>query len=68
MHFITGKACLIQRAVKAFLKKRRKTMNRTRCVQFYWRRFARMIKYSSSVMASRLIKQIYKDKVNKIWR
>ena len=43
-------------------------MNRTRCVQFYWRRFARVIKYSSSVTASRLIKKIYRDKVNKIWR
>lgn len=32
-------------------------MSRTRCVQFYWRKLCRLLRYSRSVQASRLIKE-----------
>jgi len=41
-------------------------MSRTRCVQFYWRKFCRLIKYYRCVEASRLIKEKMKTSVNKI--
>ena len=41
-------------------------MSRTRCVQFFWKKFCRLLKLSSSVQASRLIKQILQKRVYKI--
>ena len=58
----------IQTAVRAHLKKKRITMSRTRCCQFFWKKFCRLLKLSSSVKASRLIKQIMFKRVNKILR
>lgn len=39
-------------------------MSRTRCVQFYWRKFCRLIKYCKCLQASREIKQKLREKVN----
>lgn len=56
----------IQKAVRKHLKKKRVTMSRTRCVQFFWKKFCRLLKLSSSVKASRLIKHIMEKRVVKI--
>lgn len=66
--FIQEKATLIQRAVRAHLKKRRVTMSRTRCVQFYWRKISRLVKYFGCVDACRKIKHHYRQQVLKIQR
>lgn len=60
------KASMIQRVVRKHLEKQRKTMSRTRCVQFYYRKFCRLIKYYKCWEACRLIKVTMKEKVNKI--
>lgn len=60
---IQNKACIIQKAVRKHLKKRRETMSRKRVVQFYWRKYCRLVKYFGCVNACRLIKQLYKSKV-----
>ena len=44
-NFIQKKATHIQKAVRKHLAQQRRTMNRTRCVQFFWRKFARLLKY-----------------------
>ena len=41
-------------------------MSRTRCVQFFWRKFCRLLKLNCSVKASRIIKSIMQNRVNKI--
>ena len=43
-------------------------MSRTRCVQFYWRKFSRLVKFFSSVDTCRRIKAHYKFKVDRIQR
>lgn len=43
-------------------------MSRTRCVQFYWRRFCRLVKYYRCVEACRLMKGKWKESVQKIER
>lgn len=45
---------------------KRVTMNRTRCVQFFWRKFCRLNKYYCAVNACRLVKATYRSKANKI--
>lgn len=60
---LNKKATIIQRVVRAHLAKKRVTMNRTRCVRFYWQRFCRLVKYHKSVEAARLIKTTLFTKV-----
>lgn len=43
-------------------------MSRTRCVQFYWRKFCRLVRYSRSVQASRIIKQAILQRARLILR
>lgn len=43
-------------------------MSRTRCVQFYWRKYCRLVKYYKCVEACRLIKARYKRSVERIER
>jgi ribosomal protein S15P/S13E len=67
-NLVQRKASIIQRAVRRHLKKQRQTMSRTRCVQFYWRRFCRLVKYYKCVEACRLMKGRWKESVEKIER
>lgn len=43
-------------------------MSRTRCVQFYWRKLCRLLRYSRSVQASRMIKQAIEGRARLILR
>ena len=50
------------------MKKQQQTMNRSRRVQFIWRKFCRLIKYYKCLEASRLIKGLVKKRVMLILR
>jgi hypothetical protein len=41
-------------------------MSRMRCIKFFWAKFSRLIRYSSSVQACKLIKALYLTKATKI--